>query len=78
MSQESSSSFLLFNLQAVALNSEAATSVSSQLTAALDAGAGAEIAGGEKISVSQRNLNFFHRKHQSLWRGICDCSICIH
>ena len=49
MSEESSSSFLLVKLQAVALNSEAANSVSSQLTAALDAGAGAEIAGGEKI-----------------------------
>ena len=56
MSEESSSSFLLVKLQAVALNSEAANSVSSQLTAALDAGAGAEIAGGEKIFVSQPNL----------------------
>ena len=57
MSQESSSSFLLVKLQAVALNSEAASSVSVQLAAALDAGAGAEIAGGERIfTMSQFDL----------------------
>ena len=73
VSEESSSSFLLVKLQAVSLNSEAASSVSNQLTAALDAGAGAEISGGENIfSVSQPNLNCFHRKHQSLWGGIRD------
>ena len=49
MSQESSSSFLLVKLQAVALNSEAASSVSDQLAAALDAGAGAELAGGGTV-----------------------------
>ena len=49
VSQESSSSFLLVKLQAVALNSEAASSVSDQLAAALDAGAGAELAGGGTV-----------------------------
>ena len=79
VSEESSSSYLLVKLQAVSLNSEAASSVSNQLTAALDAGAGAEISGGEQIlSVSQPNLNSFHRKHQSLWGGIRDCSESIH
>ena len=56
MSEESSSSFLLVKLQAVSLNSEAASSVSNQLTAALDAGAGAEISGGEKMFTPQLEL----------------------
>ena len=47
-SVESSSSFLLVKLQAATLNAEAATSVSSQLSAALQAGAGVEIDGGKK------------------------------
>ena len=44
-----SSPFLLLKLQSVTLNALAATSVSTQLSAALAAGAGAEIAGGEDL-----------------------------